>query len=324
VTEAASNPRITSQKSIRYLPERSQSLLGRRYYEILYPSMLIQDVAQSLIVARGYAGMTDMHVRITPPDPVAEKAIARAVGESSYEHDLASALWHFSQQCAVSMMEYGHAVYEVVYHPNGPEAGTPEWRLVQVQQPVIWRRRQTLQLVPCKVAEELAVPERIAIPQDRVLRFAPPRKLGRSIKRAMESLAILSENPSSRFLFQEADVAQLSCPYNLQLNMRTRKLAVAHATESIGWNARWLFDDETLEPYRIHRMLQFERFKMELRNTILGTLNDGIARIGLKLGFSGRIEIEGWPSIKDIETAQAHLTSGEKGLEEIMKPILGY
>ncbi len=101
-------------------------------------------------------------------------------------------------------------------------------------------------------------------------------------------------------------------------------LALAEAGKLIGWNARGLCQEQTLEYYEIYRKLLFERFKIELRTSILGTLNKGLDKAGQKLGFSGQLEIEGLPTLKDIEAAQAHLAVGDQPFREIVEPFLGF
>src|SRR5208337_4313626 len=48
--------------------------------------------------------------------------------------------------------------------------------------------------------------------------------------------------------------------------------------KKIGWNVRQLFEDDMLEYYILHRRLLFEKFKIELRQSILATLNIGLGR----------------------------------------------
>jgi hypothetical protein len=48
-----------------------------------------------------------------------------------------------------------------------------------------------------------------------------------------------------------------------------------------------------LEYYVLHRRLRFERFRIVLREHLLGTLNESLARAGENVGFGGHLTVEG-------------------------------
>jgi len=112
--------------------------------------------------------------------------------------------------------------------------------------------------------------------------------------------------------------------YDTKAHIYTHSVALASACKLLGWNARQLFQKEALEYYLIHRELSFEHLKIELRDGILQTLNEGIERAGKVIGFSGRIEIEGLPTIRDVESARNHLEAGDLPFNKILEPFLGF
>ena len=63
----------------------------------------------------------------------------------------------------------------------------------------------------------------------------------------------------------------------------------------------------------------------EIQNPIKGDhagyLNAGLQRIGEKLGFEGRLKIEGLPTLADVDRATEHLNSGVMPFTEVMKPF---
>jgi hypothetical protein len=112
--------------------------------------------------------------------------------------------------------------------------------------------------------------------------------------------------------------------YDSANQVYSRKLALAESGRSIGWNARGLFNDETLEFYQLKRQLLFEKFKVELRGAILDTLNKGLSFAGKQMGFEAQISILGLPSLSDVEMAEYELDAGTKSFGDIIKPFLLY
>jgi hypothetical protein len=96
---------------------------------------------------------------------------------------------------------------------------------------------------------------------------------------------------------------------------------LGEAVKPIGWNARGSFNDCVLFYYWIHLMIRFERFKIELRDAMLNTLNDGIQRVGQKIGFNGKITIDGLPTLADVDAAIVNLKSGTMAFSDVMKPF---
>ena len=96
-------------------------------------------------------------------------------------------------------------------------------------------------------------------------------------------------------------------------------LALVEAVKPIGWNARGSYNGHVTSYYWIRLMLTFEKFKIELRHTILATLNDALKRIGKKLGFEAQIEISGLPVRVDVTDALRKLDLGEVPFTEVMK-----
>jgi hypothetical protein len=102
-------------------------------------------------------------------------------------------------------------------------------------------------------------------------------------------------------------------------------MAVAEATKLIGWNARQIPDDVfTTEYYYIHRFLLFERFKLQVRESILEALNDAITRAGKILNFASQIVMEGLPTLTFIQESRKALEQGSKKFNDIMTPFFFY
>ena len=97
------------------------------------------------------------------------------------------------------------------------------------------------------------------------------------------------------------------------------KLALLEAVKPVGWTARGEFNEYALSYYLVRLSLTFEKFKILLREAMLTTLNSGLERIGEKIGFNGQIQIEGLPTLTDVEIASHNLDSGTTPFTEVMK-----
>jgi hypothetical protein len=108
-------------------------------------------------------------------------------------------------------------------------------------------------------------------------------------------------------------------PYDFKAHMRSMDLALVEAVKPVGWNARGSFNGRVTSYYWIRLMLNFEKFKIELRHSMLATLNDALKRIGQKLGFEAQIDISGTPLHVDVTDALRKLDLGEVPFTEVMK-----
>ena len=135
---------------------------------------------------------------------------------------------------------------------------------------------------------------------------------------------MLSQKLMPDFALKDFPHSAQNYHYDSSNQVHSQKLALAEAGKAIGWNARGLFQEDVLEFYSLKRHLLFERFKIELRNSILTTLNHGLKLAGKEMGFSAEIIIEGLPTIDHVEKAESELESGTQPFAEIYKPFLIY
>ena len=70
----------------------------------------------------------------------------------------------------------------------------------------------------------------------------------------------------------------------------------------------------------MRRFLDFERFKLELRTSILSQLNEVLQIIGKRMGFAGRIVVEGLPDSAQIANSYGDLEAGNVPFSEIKNP----
>jgi hypothetical protein len=319
---------LSSQQSIFYYSDmvgRGDEVLRRRpdYLRRLYPSMLIEDVAYHLIPSSSHN--TAFRVTLDPTDAKVEKLIATALNRDDYHTDLASATHNFFVQCAQTMMAYGEATYELVYLSRQDDGAVVEFQLVFIQPlTVMHRRGQLVQYIPVEVAQARKISQHVSLAPDRIITFVLPTSMQKGFSEMMEGLAFLSNHSIPDFIFQIGDDGSRQTPFDLTTHAHLEKQALAEAGKLIGWDARGLFREETLEYYDLHRALVFERFKVDLRTSLLEKVNEALALAGQKVGFSGQLRINGLPTRKEIEEAQAHLSAGDRPFQEILKPFRMY
>ena len=319
---------LNSRQSIFYYSDlvgQNDAVLSRRpdYLRRLYPSMLIEDVAYHMIPSSGHN--TAFRFTLEPMDAKAEKLIAAALNRNDYHKDLASATRNFLAQCAQTVMAYGEATYELVYLSNPDDGAVVEFQLAYIQPLTVMRRRdQLVQYVPAEVARARKGSQYIPLAPDRIIAFPLPASVQKGFGAMMEGLAFLSSHTIPDFAFQVGDDGSRQTPFDPAAHIHLEKQALAEAGKLIGWNARGLFREETLEYYDLHRALEFERFKIELRITLLEKVNEALTLAGQKVGFSGQLQITGLPTLKEVEAAQAHLSAGDRPFQEILKPFRMY
>jgi hypothetical protein len=313
----------SSQQSVFYFPQladQKDPVLSARpsYYDYYFSSLLIEDVKLKILPRGGSANRKSFALFLKPSDSKIEKLIAEAVTQNYHVRNLVRAICGFFDFCAQTIMEFGEAIYEIVYFSRD-DGKIVKFRLVNIQPiSVIHRRGRTLQYVPPNIARERNVSQYVLLPSDRILTFKPPAYVQRELGGIMESLASLAPPRPPSLTYQELNGRSKQSFLDSSARIRTYKMALAESGKLIGWNARGLFSEDVLEYYSLHRQLLFEKFEIELRNDILSTLNDGLDRTGKEMGFSGKLEIEGLPTLADVDVAQTHLAAGDSSFEEIL------
>lgn len=318
----------SSQQSIFYYSDivgHNDAVLLRRpnYLRRLYPGMLIEDVANHLIPSSSHN--TAFQVTLEPKDTKAEKLIAVALNRDDYHTDLISATRNFFVQCAQTVMAFGEASYEIVYLSNPDDGAVVEFQLVFIQPlTVMLRRGQLVQYIPAEVARARNGSQYIPLVSDRVITFPLPVSVQKGYGAMMEGLAFLSNHKVPDFVFEVGDDGSRQTSFDFTAHIRLEKQALAEAAKLIGWDARNLFREETLQYYDLYRALVFERFKIELRTTLLEKVNEALTLAGQKIGFSEELRISGLPTFKMVEEAQTHLSVGDQPFQEILKSFQMY
>lgn len=294
------------------------------YHRQMYPHMLIEDVQYSIMPIGGRVHKGHFAVSLIPHEPAVEAVIIAALCSEHRGRSLAEATCDFVAECAYLVMAFGEAFYEIAWFV-APEGSVNAFRLALVP-PCTARRRwgKLIQQLPKAVATERSVERLVRLPQEDILHFVHPFHRPGELRRVMRSLSALSILPDPSFAMQPLQSEHDRVPYDLDRHVGAWKVAVAAITKSIGWDARDRAPEGVLGYYTMQRRLRFERFKIQLRDAIMATLNRGLQRAGMRLGFTATLQLEGLPTLADVDTAESRLQTGAAPFGEILEPFNRY
>jgi hypothetical protein len=281
--------------------------------------MLLEDVSLGIMPIGGRSSRSRFSVTTSPADKRAEKIIAGGLAtRDRYCRDsLAESLYEFFRLLATELCAEDRATYEIVYFEEPETHAFTGFDLLFIPETqLVTRWGRTYQVVRPEVSKERQVAELIPLPKEDLLVFVPPTAYQTALRNLRVSLADLDGMTFSSFALE---AMQKGMPYDFKGHERSRMLALLEAIKPIGWTARGSFNDFIMSYYLVHLTIEFERFKIHLRDSILETLNAGLERIGEKVGFKTQIQINGLPTLSDVDTARHNLNSGAVAFTEIMK-----
>lgn len=318
------------QESVYYMPSgeiADKATISNRYEYVhkLYPYMLIQDLHTGIMPISGHSSKRQYHISLEPHNPKAEKVVRQALSPRDYYRNLPSVVSDFIRDCAVTLLIYETANYEIVYLRESKTKTIKGFELFRINPgTLIHKGNILLQNIPAEIAKKVAKPQQIELNLEKILEFSLPPEYRGKMLRMIECLGVLSRPTAPEFFMQELATGLRKSRYDVKVHRYIHNLALANVTKIIGWNARQLFRDEALEYYLIHRILSFEMFKIILRDSILKQLNVGIDRAGKVIDFKGQIVLTGLPEINDVENARRHLKAGDATFKEILEPFALY
>jgi hypothetical protein len=312
---------ISTQKSVPFYNEASPHLKDKsRYYYAAETSMLIDDV-QLLVLPIPRRTKKDYEIKLSASDPSVEALLINAIESRYGRNDLTYSIYEFSKQCAGVLIAYGQAAYEIVYLSTS-EGKIDSFRLSLIApRGFITKKGKFHQYQATPIADGTNVREELVdLPADSVLLFELPENVRAGHDQMMQSLAFAGENLIPEFALP--NMVKPTIPFSLDDYSLSRNIAVAKVTQRIGWNARNYGTEYRFEHYVWHRQLIFYRFLCNLREGILRTLNEGLTRIGERMGFRAELSFENLPSADDVDTALKKLHDGDlKTFSEVLDPF---
>ena len=281
--------------------------------------MFPEDVSLGIMPIGGRSSRPDFKVTLCPADKAAKEIITAGLNRRDYGYgnSLADSLYEFFRLLAADLCSAEQAIFEIVYLEDQQTGKVIGFELAFIgENQIVEKRGLLFQSVPPEVARERNVPELIPLARENLMVFKAPADFEKELHDLRQNLAQLDK---SRFPMMMLEATKKNAPYDFKAHERSMKLALVEAVKPIGWNARGTFNDCVLSYYWIHLSLTFEKFKIQLREAMLTTLNDGLERIGEKIGFKTQIKIDGLPTLADVDTASHNLNSGVMPFTEVMK-----
>lgn len=304
------------QLSIRYfsnLTADGSMAVPRRFGE-LYTTIFVEDIASSVWPFAYRSSRRNVSVELKGSSESAEEIVIAALGKN--ERSLELSLKEFLSAASSQIAEFDLAVAEIVFTRDTETNKIENVECVWINPVQIHKRwGEMYQQVPPEVASQRGVKTLIHLPDEKIIQFSAPPRFRGAISKARESLSIVSDFRNSSFALT---AFQTNLPFDWQAHERAMMLALAEAGRPIGFGSRGMFNKHVATPYWIRMRLLHERFLIELRQSLLDTLNEALKRIGSQMGFDCELKVNGLPTDRDIEIALNQLDSGSLPLVKLM------
>lgn len=279
-----------------------------------YAQMLIDDISTGILP---YGSREEKYTSLTPSDAKYERILAYALSQHSYyrQLDLVGESRSFIELVAGTVARFGNCVCEVVElkDPATADGKTVAFRLPKLN-PLTVRKQGKLwkQFVPQENENLLE----LTLPLERLIVFDLPQQHRAYWQKMIESLKLL--DLSFPDLTDRDSSRSPRNAFDYKAHHELLDQAILRITRDIGWDMRRNTPDGITEYYWLHRRLRFVKFRIELRDHIIDTLNVGLKTMRSLLGTESLIELQNLPTIVDVEQAEEDLRSGTRSVKEII------
>lgn len=284
---------------------------------------LVDDIVYGVIPFRSKARADSPTwiIKSSLPGEEEDKRIAEILGSNRF--DLEEAVRDFFHDCVRDILWYGSLSVEIAYHRTKSYEGRPIAARFFAIPPGTTSSDSDgnfVQKIPSSIKLRKGNSQLHVVSTEDMLTFAAPQRIDRDIQKVIEKLANISDPflpPPVLISIQRGR----KFPFDQRFHSRARHLAIASASRSIGWLATEIFgtNEEVVEHYWRRRELTFEKLKIELRESILTTINNGLRRANQITGVGGQLRFEGFPTLADVEAANMHLDTGDLAFREVFK-----
>jgi hypothetical protein len=309
------------QRSVRVYSDLASIRPPREFGHTHYSRMLVDDVANG-IVPYGDSGFT---VSFEPANPDVVALVAQGLDREDYYPHLSGSVRNFLREAAQTVLAFADAPYEIVYYS---EPKTDKFVAFGLSFILPWTLKRKgggwLQTIPNDYAAHLKARPEIELPSDSIFRLHLPKSISCYYARMMTDLDVLGRDLPPAFALPKPGEPAPDIGFDFQEWHKCHDIAVAQATMACGWNARNSFPKEVTEFYFVQRFLKFERFKLELRTSLLSQVNDLLQIVGKQLSFSGRIGMVGLPDNAQIDQSMQQLECSTASFTDVMKPYMQY
>lgn len=156
------------------------------------------------------------------------------------------------------------------------------------------------------------------IPRTKVWTCRLPRELRGSWGFKLTQGAIVASSRFQPRYLADQGTAWLEDPHLDVGEFHTsQQLLLANATSHLGWAARMLWRDRTLEFYQFYRELRFARSMCTLRLHIVDSINHLLPRLDIQATLS----LTGLPALEELDLAISNLKEGKIDFQGVMDLI---
>jgi hypothetical protein len=187
-----------------------------------------------------------------------------------------------------------------------------------------------IQWVPKRTArhwdrDDEEVPREIRILNSaKVMYFVVPKVIKRMLSAQNRALAVIDKHQFGMTDFQPQatyDDPRPSNHFDFSAWRDTQERALYRSTRVTGWNARRYDSSKRSDFFNCHRLIQFRRNQLVLKDSILRQLSAELSRVGKSYNAEFIVEISGTdvlPSVADLNELEARLMREEAGFSEII------
>jgi hypothetical protein len=290
------------------------------YGDTHYRRMLVEDAANGLVP---YGDSSKFKVSLEPENAELEYLIGEGLSRDGYRPYLSDSVRSFLREATQTVFAFREAPYEIVYLSD-PE--TEELVTFGLSFILPWTLKRHskgwVQTIPPAYAEQIKSQPQIHLPGDSILHLHLPTTIDRYFDSMMADLESLGHDMLPEFGMSVLNNTARDFGFDFQEWRRWHNVAINQATRASGWNARNVFPEEVTEYYFVQRFLRFEKFKLEIRESLVSQLNEMLQTVGKQLGFTAKIVVSGLPDAAQVDQSMQDLESGAVSFADVMKPYM--
>lgn len=281
-----------------------------------YASMLADDLSHMVPYDSGIS--RPFSARLAPSDPRVEQIILNSLpGDYGPPRTLADALRVFTEHCTADLLR-GPVMVEVEPFRD-PQGVAQAFRVHLIAVDFIARRRgRPIRYVPSTLSPLVHAGFHYVDLDPSTLVEIDLAPLQRSaLDRALRALAAADRQqfvPTSMLSLGDTVTGFSVKDHQAMVSAYARA-----ELRQLGWDARSLITDGMLDPYLVWRAIQFARFQVAARDTVIAGLQKTLDIAGGMLGFSARMEIEGLLTVGELNEAEIQLKDGTRSLSELSR-----
>lgn len=308
------------QHSVHMFSDIAGTRPPKEYGDTHYSRMLVEDAANGLVP---YCDSSNVAITLEPESPELEYLIGEGLDGEGYGPYLSDSVRRFLREAAQTVLSFREATYEIVFFSDPETEKLVTFGLSFILPWTLKRESDGwVQTVPPDYAERVKGKSQIHMPADSVLQLRLPNTIDRYFVPMMADLENLGRDMYPKFGMPVPGTPVRDIGFEFQEWRKGHNIAIAQATRDAGWNARNSFPEEMTEFYFVQRFLRFERFKLEIRASLMSQLNEMLRTVGDRLGFAAKIVVSGLPDAAQIDRSMEILESGAASFGDVMKPYM--